>query len=91
MGRDVCEYKQEAPKSRPDYVPNHLPGTNPFLKEAAEWYGLPAEVLRGGAETMYPEYRDKIGKPEKPKEKCERYCDCGSLENPTCLVAPRGR
>ena len=91
MGRDVCEYNQEVPKSRPDYVPNHLPGTNPFLKEVAEWYGLPAEVLRGGAETMYPEYRDKIGKPEKPKEKCERYCDCGSLENPTCLVAPRGR
>ena len=91
MGRDVCEYNQEVPKSRPDYVPNHLPGTNPFLKEVAEWYGLPAEVLRGGAETMYPEYRDKIGKPEKPKEKCERYCDCGSLENPTCLAAPRGR
>lgn len=91
MGRDVCEYNQEVPKLRPDYVPNHLPGTNPFLKEVAEWYGLPTEVLRGGAETMYPEYREKIGKPEKPKEKCERYCDCGSLENPTCLVAPRGR
>ena len=91
MGRDVCEYNQEVPKSRPDYVPNHLPGTNPFLKEVAEWYGLPAEVLRGGAETMYPECRDKIGKPEKPKEQCERSCDCGSLENPTCLAAPRGR
>ncbi len=28
-------------------------------------------------ETLYPEYRAKMGKPEKPLEKCERYCKCG--------------
>jgi hypothetical protein len=91
MGRDVCEYNQELPKPRPDYVPNHLPGTNPFLKEVAEWYALPAQVMRGGEETMYPEYRQKIAKPEKPKEKCDRYCSCGAADNPTCSANPRSR
>ena len=41
-------------------VPNHLPGTNPFLKEFPERYGLPEQPTRGGAETMYPEYRQKL-------------------------------
>jgi hypothetical protein len=41
-------------------VPHHLPGTNPFLKEFTEKYKIPAEAARGGAETMYPEYRLKI-------------------------------
>ena len=91
MGRDVCEYSQEVPKPRADYVPHHLPGTNPFLKEVAEWYALPVEVMRGGAETMYPEYRQKIGNSVKPKEKCDRYCNCGSQENPTCSLGPRNR
>ncbi|HEY7390346.1 MAG TPA: hypothetical protein VH640_17655 [Bryobacteraceae bacterium] len=76
LGNDVCEYAQEIPKA-PDYVPNHLPGTNPFLHEVADWYGLPYEVTRGGAETLYPEYRAKMGKPEKVLEKCQRYCACG--------------
>ena len=91
MGRDVCEYNQELPKPRADYVPNHLPGTNPFLKEVAEWYALPAEVMRGGEETMYPEYRQKIGKPRSAKEKCDRYCSCGAQDNPTCSANPRSR
>jgi hypothetical protein len=76
LGTDVCEYAQEIPKA-PDYVPNHLPGTNPFLHEVADWYGLPYEATRGGAETLYPEYRAKMGKPEKVLEKCQRYCTCG--------------
>jgi len=41
-------------------VPHHLPGTNPFLNEFADKYKIPAEAARGGAETMYPEYRLKI-------------------------------
>ena len=41
-------------------VPHHLPGTNTFLGEFPAKYGLPAEATRGGAETMYPEYRQKI-------------------------------
>ena len=41
-------------------VPNHLPGTNPFLDEFPAEYGIPPEAARGGAETMYPEYQIKL-------------------------------
>ena len=41
-------------------VPSHLPGTNKFINEFPERFGLPAEAARGGAETMYPEYRLKL-------------------------------
>jgi len=88
MGRDICEYGDEVPRERKDYVPNHLPGTNPFLHEVADWYGLPYQVTRGGAETLYPEYRSKMPKPEKPKLVCERYCNCGAAANAVCLLAP---
>jgi hypothetical protein len=37
-------------------VPNHLPGSNTFLREFASKFNLPFEPTRGGAETMYPEY-----------------------------------
>ena len=49
--------KSNAPKGT---VPNLLPGTNTFLKEFGERYGVPYEATRGGAETMYPEYRKKL-------------------------------
>lgn len=41
-------------------IPHHLPGQNKFLTEFADKYKLPFEAARGGAETMYPEYRLKI-------------------------------
>jgi len=41
-------------------VPHHLPGTNTFLAEFPAKFGVPPEAARGGAETMYPEYRLKI-------------------------------
>jgi hypothetical protein len=41
-------------------VPSHLPGTNKFVNEFPERFGLPVEAARGGAETMYPEYRLKL-------------------------------
>jgi hypothetical protein len=77
MGRDICETVPEVPKAA-DVVPSHLPGTNPFLREVADWYGLPAEATRGGAVTMYPEYRKTMGKPTNPAPAiCVRYCNCG--------------
>jgi hypothetical protein len=77
MGRDICETGAELPKAA-DVVPNHLPGTNPFLHEVADWYGLPYEATRGGAETLYPEYRKRMGRPANPPPaRCGRYCDCG--------------
>ena len=44
----------------PGVVPHHLPGENTFLGEFPKKYGVPPEAARGGAETMYPEYRQKI-------------------------------
>ena len=77
LGRDVCETVPEIPKAA-DVVPNHLPGANPFLREVADWYGLPAAATRGGAETMYPEYRKTMGSPTNPPPAiCKRYCNCG--------------
>jgi hypothetical protein len=42
------------------YVPHYLPGGNPFLKEFAEQSGIPFDALRGGKDTMYPEYALKL-------------------------------
>jgi hypothetical protein len=44
----------------PGTVPSHLPGTNKFVQEFGERYGIPFEATRGGAETMYPEYKKKL-------------------------------
>jgi hypothetical protein len=38
-------------------VPHFLPGGNPFLKEFAAEFNLPEIAVRGGAATMYPEFR----------------------------------
>jgi hypothetical protein len=72
-----CEYAPEVPKPE-GTVPHHLPGTNPNLREFADWYGLPFEATRGGAETLYPEYRAKLGGYKAPV-RCERYCNCAGL------------
>jgi hypothetical protein len=44
----------------------------------ANWYGLPFEATRGGAKTLYPEFRKTVGKPEVVPEKCIRFCTCGN-------------
>jgi hypothetical protein len=41
-------------------VPHYLPGQNPFLHEFADKFGIPLEAALGGAETMYPEYQQKL-------------------------------
>ena len=75
-----CEYVTELPPVTADSIPHYLPGTNPNLTEMAGWYGLPHEVLRGGAEKMLPEYRKKIPKPETaPPAMCERMCNCSDF------------
>ena len=51
-----CEAVVEIPRPR-GTVPNHLPGDNNFLTEFATREKLPFAATRGGAETMYPEYR----------------------------------
>lgn len=56
MATDSCAYVPELP-TETGLVPHYLPGTNPFLTEVAERYGLPQKGVRGGAETLYPEFR----------------------------------
>ena len=46
-----------------DYVPHHLPGTNPNLAQFPIRFGVPEEAARGGAETMYPEYQSNLNEP----------------------------
>jgi len=72
-----CEYAPELPRPT-GTVPHHLPGTNAYLREFAGWYGLPYEATRGGAETLYPEYRSKLTGYKAPA-KCDRYCTCTTL------------
>jgi hypothetical protein len=48
------------------YVAYHLPGENLWLTEFASRYGIPLEAARGGAETMYPEYQEKLAKMPAP-------------------------
>ncbi len=76
MSRDVCEYVNEIP-GEIDRVPHFLPGENTALNEIIDWYGLPVDGARGGADTIYPEYRDRMVLPDDPPEVCTLYCSCG--------------
>ncbi len=58
-------------------VPHFLPGKNPFLDEMMKTYNIPREAALGGAETMYPAFRDKIKDNFKIPEKCKRNCGAG--------------
>ncbi|HEY1756384.1 MAG TPA: hypothetical protein VGG72_13365 [Bryobacteraceae bacterium] len=58
-------------------VPHYLPNQNPLLDEMKKLYGIPVEAAMGGAETMYPEYRDKIKDKFVLPAKCTRNCGAG--------------
>ncbi len=56
-----CESVEEVVGRPEDQVPNFLPGKNPFLTEYEKNHPMvPYDAARGGAETMYPEYRSKL-------------------------------
>jgi len=55
-------------------VPHYLPGKNPFVDEMTKIYNIPSEAAMGGAETMYPEFRDKIKGKFTPPAPCKRNC-----------------
>lgn len=42
------------------WVPHYLPGRNPHFDEFAAEEGVPVEAMRGGPETMLPEFRKRI-------------------------------
>jgi glyoxylase-like metal-dependent hydrolase (beta-lactamase superfamily II) len=51
-----CEYAMEVPKDKND-VPFYLPGQNPWMGEFEAKHGMPKEGVRGGAETLLPEWK----------------------------------
>jgi glyoxylase-like metal-dependent hydrolase (beta-lactamase superfamily II) len=51
-----CESVDEIVREK-GVVPHFLPGTNPFLTEFSTHNHVPEPAARGGAGTMYPEYR----------------------------------
>ena len=53
-----CESVEEIARAK-NVIPHHLPGTNNFLIEYQKNHGIGAEGALGGAQTLYPEYRQK--------------------------------
>jgi hypothetical protein len=56
---EICEVEEETDQPK-GWVPHRLPGTNTDAQEFSRKHGVPIEPLRGGAETMYPDYRKKM-------------------------------
>jgi hypothetical protein len=90
---EPCEPQVEIPREE-GAVPHYLPGTNPFLAEVSKRYNIPLDTVRGGAATMYPEYRKQLKDVYKAPEKCERYCTFGPAggqpARPASSEAPGG-
>ena len=71
-----CEYVVETPIGDDgQIVPHYLPGQNAFLTENAELYHIPLEGMQGGAETLYPEFRDQLGPPIGDRLICTLDCE----------------
>jgi hypothetical protein len=74
---EPCEPQVEITRKEGE-VPHYLPGTNPFLKEMSDLYKVPYEAVRGGAATLYPEYRKKLKDVYVPPAMCTKNC-CGGV------------
>ena len=72
IGAYPCEPVEEIVRPK-GVIPHHLPGTNVFLNEYADKHRLPREAARGGAETMYPEYRAGAGSSRGASAKADAY------------------
>jgi hypothetical protein len=84
---EPCEPQVEI--ARPEgQVPHYLPGANPFLGEMTRLYNIPAEAARGGAATMYPEYRKWLRDRYVAPEMCTRNC-CGGARGLDCDAPAR--
>jgi glyoxylase-like metal-dependent hydrolase (beta-lactamase superfamily II) len=51
-----CEYVMEVPKDKNE-VPHYLPGQNPWIGEFAAKHAMPEAGVRGGAETLLPDWK----------------------------------
>ena len=61
-----CEPVEEITNRKKTEVPHYLPGANPYLKEFSDHFKVSEQAIRGGAETMYPEYQAKLKAPGGP-------------------------
>jgi hypothetical protein len=62
-----CIPLEEIGSRKPGYVPHHLPDANPMLQDFSNRFFVPYDATRGGAETMYPEYRQKVKTMPRPQ------------------------
>jgi hypothetical protein len=55
-----CQNVVELASLERGQVPHYMPGENPFLRAFRDRFKLPEIATRGGAETMYPEFRRRV-------------------------------
>ena len=55
-----CKPVVEVADRQKGVIPSYQLGENPFLEETRGRYSLPEIAVRGGAETMYPEFADRM-------------------------------
>src|SRR5437773_7203942 len=60
-----CQPEDDRQPGEAYRAPHYLPGENPYLTEPAFKYKVPIEGVRGGAETLYPDWRS-VGLTLKP-------------------------
>jgi cyclase len=60
-----CEYVMEVPKDKNE-VAHYLPGANPWIGEFAAKHAMPEAGVRGGAETLLPDWKPGA-KPSPPR------------------------
>jgi len=73
FGGYTCRPAAEILNRPRGFVPHYLPGTNPFLDNATKRFQMPALALQGGAQTMYPEFAQKLrGTPGSEAQNSDR-------------------
>jgi cyclase len=81
-----CEYVEEITGRPKGEVPHYLPGENPYLDEFVKRTGAPAVAVRGGPETIYPEYQEQLKRGAKvspaaaPRVSQAKNPDTGEIE-----------
>jgi cyclase len=83
-----CEYVEEISGRQKGEVPHYLPGENPFLKEFPTRTGAPAGAVRGGPDTIYPQFQATlkagggatVSRTEAPRVSQARNPDTGQIE-----------
>jgi cyclase len=81
-----CEYVEEITGRPKGEVPHYLPGENPYLDEFVKRTGAPAVAVRGGPETIYPEYQEQLKRGAKvspaaaPRVSQAKNLDAGEIE-----------